>query len=89
MRDCQCYRTNRSRRGVLRTDVGAGRCEWSRGRAHAVAKVGVGLPDIFRWFIGQTVTAGGYVSEMIPEPGPVFAAHAICVHYDTGLLVLA
>lgn len=78
MRDCPCFRTNRNRRGTRRTDTGAGRCEWVRGRAVPVLKQPVGLPYIFRWTVGLNFNFAGSVR-----------MHVICAHYDTGLLVLA
>ena len=90
MRECPCFRANRNRRGALRTDVGAGRCEWVRGRAVPVSKIGVGLPDIFKWSIGSQVTVSSYgvddASGWIDRRDVVKTA--ICTHYDTGLLVL-
>lgn len=77
---CPCFRTNRNRRGALRTDVGAGRCEWVRGRAVPTLKQPVGLPAIFKWSVGDALNFEFSGSGRV---------HVICAHYNTGLLVLA
>lgn len=79
----------RNRRGVLRTDVGAGRCEWFRGRACVVTKVGVLDPDIFRFTVGNRVGMNSRESPLYGNVQDECVMTAVCVHYATGLLVLA
>jgi hypothetical protein len=76
LRDCPRLR---NRRGTLRTDVGAGRCEWMRGRAVPVFKQVIGLPEVFKWSVGDVLALG------VDGVGGTAVA---CVHYATGLIVL-
>ena len=76
----------RNARGRLRTDAGAGRCEWVRGRAVPVVKQPVGLPAIFRWSIGDRL---GFSQAGRVENFTAYTHTVLCAHYNTGLLVLA